>query len=145
MYTELSLGPQRFFFDREATLELYRQTIKTPGAATCDCTSCRNFSAQREKVFPQEFIQFLTALGIDHLKEWEAFNYEFGITQSGHLYGWWFLFVGYLVQGNRPKSDEESFSYWLTNQFPAGTLPVDQKYCAVEFLVRIPWVLSEAP
>jgi hypothetical protein len=147
MDKELSVGQQKVLFDREATLELYRQTITIPGADSCSCIPCKNFTAQRGNVFPQEFVQFLTTLGIDPLKEWEAFDYEFGEDQSGHLYGGWFLFVGELAEG--PDRDigpqSKPFDYWFTTSFPTGTLPIGSRYCAVEFLARIPWVLSEAP
>jgi hypothetical protein len=147
MDKQLTLGQQKVLFDREATLELYRQTITIPGAVNCSCIPCKNFTVQRGKAFPQEFVQFLTTLGIDPLKEWETFDYEFGEDQSGHLYGGWFLFVGGLVEGidMRPQPQQEPFSYWFTASFPTGTLPAGPKYCAVEFLARIPWVLAETP
>jgi hypothetical protein len=144
---ELCLGQQKVLFDREATLDLYRQTITIPGTVSCSCISCKNFTAQRGKAFSQEFVQLLMTLGIDPLKEWEAFDYDFGEDRSGHLYGGWFLFVGGLVQGmdGRPESNQEPLAYWFTGSFPTGTLPIGPKYCAVEFLARIPWVLPEAP
>jgi hypothetical protein len=145
MEAELSVGQQTVLFDREATVELYRQTITIPGADGCGCIYCKNFAAQRGKVFPEEFVQFLGALGIDPHKEWEAFDYDFGENPSGHLYGGWFLFVGGLTDGvdERPGPPQESFAYWFTSSFPNGTLPNGVKFCAVEFLARIPWVLSE--
>jgi len=147
MERELGLAKQKVLFDREATLDLYRRTLTTPGADGCTCISCKNFAAQRGKVFPEAFHQFLSELGIDALKEWEAFDYDFGLNPVGHLYGGWFLFVGGLIQGGDKgiESAQEPFAYWFTNSFPNGTLPPDLKYCAVEFFARIPWVLTAEP
>ena len=99
MEKELSVGKQKVVFDREATVELYRETITKPGADSCTCISRKNFAAQRGKVFPEAFDQFLRALGIDPLREWDAFDYDFGLNPKGHLYGGWFLFVGGLLDG----------------------------------------------
>ncbi|HMI52928.1 MAG TPA: hypothetical protein VK525_15560 [Candidatus Saccharimonadales bacterium] len=148
METELTVGQQKVVFDREATVELYRQTITDPGADTCVCIPCKNFAAQRGKVFPAPFDQFLRSLGIDPFKEWEAFGLDFGVDPNGHLYGGWFLFIGGLVEGGdkQPEPQQQKpFAYWFTASFPTGTLPIGPKYCAVEFLARIPWVLPKAP
>jgi hypothetical protein len=147
MERDLSVGQHTVLFNREATVEFYRQTITRAGADRCTCISCKNFAAQRGKLFPESFDQFLGTLGIDPCKEWEAFDYDFGEDESGHLYGGWFLFVGKLAVGSdkgigpQPKL----FDYWFTTSFPNGTLPEGVEFCAVEFLARIPWVLSEAP
>jgi hypothetical protein len=148
MEKELSLGQQKVLFDREATVELYRQTITIPGADSCSCISCKNFAAQRGRVFPEKFLQFLATLGVDPLKEWEAFDYDFDAKNtSGHLYGGWFLFAGELVAGldQRPEPREDGFAHWFTTSFPTCTLPTSAKLSAVEFLVQLPWVLSEMP
>jgi hypothetical protein len=144
---ELYLGQQKILFDREATVALYRQAIIVPGSDGCSCIGCKNFAAQRGKVFPAEFLQLLNELGADPLKEWEAFDYNFDPKKPRKhvLYGGWFLFVGALVDGfdKRPEPSEQSFAHWFTTSFPAGTLPTGLKLCAVEFLGEIPWVLSE--
>jgi hypothetical protein len=147
--TELCMGQQKILFDREATAALYRQTIVVPGADQCTCISCKNFAAQRGKVFPEEFRRLLNELGIDPLKEWEAFDYDFEpkSPRKHVLYGGWFLFAGELVEGldKRPDPKQKAFAHWFTTSFPAGTLPTGLKLCAVEFLAEIPWVLSEMP
>jgi len=109
-----------------------------PGADSCSCTSCRNFAAQRGKVFPDEFLHFLAGLGVDPLKEWEAFDYDFDARNPNQLvlYGGWFLFVGELLEGldKRPQAEKKGFAHWFTTSFPNGTLPSGLKLCAVEFL-----------
>jgi len=147
MEKELCAGQQKILFDREATLSLYRQTIVVPCADQCSCIGCKNFAAQRGKVFPGEFLQFLNELGVDPLKEWEVFDYNFDPKKPRKhvLYGGWFLFVGELVEGlnKRPAPAQQGFAHWFTTSFPAGTLPTGLKLCAVEFVGEIPWVLSE--
>lgn len=149
MEQELCLGRQKILFDREATVDLYRQTITVAGADACGCIYCKNFAAQRQNVFPAEFRRLLEGLGIDPTREWEAFEYNFDPkdTHKLVLYGGWFLFVGKLVEGaeRRPDPRTEGFKYWFTSSFPTGTLPTDVKLCAVEFLVQIPWSLPEIP
>src|SRR5438270_8892412 len=131
MEKELSVGQQKILFDRDATAALYRQTITIPGADSCSCTSCKNFAAQRAKVFPGEFIQFLIELGVDPFKEWEAFDYDFDARNPNGLvlYGGWFLFVGELVAGRdeRPRMENDGFAHWFTTSFPNGTFPQDLK------------------
>jgi hypothetical protein len=148
MEREPYVGQQKILFDREATLALYLETITVPGAEKCTCISCKNFAAQRSRVYPKEFLQFLRELGVDPIKEREAFDYDFG-PENLHmrLYGGWFLFVGELIEGvdKRPEGRPETFAHWFTTSFPTGTLPTGLKLCAVEFLAQIPWVLSELP
>jgi len=144
---ELRLDQQRILFDRDATVALYRQTITVPGANNCSCISCKNFAGQRGKTFPDQFLQFLKELGINPLKEWEAFDYDFDAKNRKRLvlYGGWFLFVGELLEGQdkRPQTHKDGFAHRFTTDFPAGTLPTGLKLCAVEFLAPIPWVLPE--
>jgi hypothetical protein len=146
MKRELSLGQQKILFDPEATAVLYRDTFTVAGADSCSCAGCKNFAFQRDKIYPGEFLQFLKELGVNRLREWEAFDYDFNSgNPNKHLYGGWFLFVGELVVGvdSPPKHAMETFTYWFTTSFPAPALPMDMKICAVEFLVQVPWVLTE--
>ena len=146
METELSLGQQKIRFDREATVTLYRDTITVPGADRCRCISCKNFAAQRRKIYPEEFLKFLNELGVDPGKEWEAFAYDSDPENpGGRVYGGWFLFSGELLEGTakRPEGASGPFAHWFTTSFPKGALSKEAKFCAVEFLAQIPWVLPE--
>jgi hypothetical protein len=86
----------------------------------------------------------LGPLGIDPRKEWEAFDYDFGVNPSGHLYGGWFLFVGELAEGpnNGIEPRQQPFVSLVHNLFPDRHVPNGLRLCALEFLVRIPGVLS---
>jgi|SRR5215469_12617055 len=146
MDKELRVGLQRVRFNCEATRGLYRDLIAVPGSERCTCISCKNFAAQRTKIFPEEFLTFLKELGVDPPHEWEAFDYDFGPENPHtHLYGGWFLFCGELIEGLDKKSElgARTFAHWFTTSFPASTLPKEVKLCAVEFLARIPWILPE--
>jgi hypothetical protein len=149
MEKELCVGQQKILFDREATVTLYQQTIMIPGADECKCNPCKNFAVQRGKLFPEEFLLILKKLGVDPLKEWEAFDYNFDpkTPRKNVLCGGWFVFAGQLVEGlnKRPESEQEQFAYWFTTSFPVGTLPTGLKLCAIEFLAQIPWVLPAIP
>jgi hypothetical protein len=149
MQKELCVGQQKILFDREATVALYHQIILIPGADQCKCIPCKNFAAQRGKLFADEFNLFLNELGIDPLKEWEAFDYNFDpkTPRKNLLYGGWFLFAGELVEGldQRPEPEQKHIAYWFTTSFPTGTLPTHLKLCVTEFLVELPWVLPEIP
>ena len=148
MKVELTVGPQRVRFDLSATHTLYEQTIRGPGAESCGCIYCKNYAAQRNRIFPAQFMSLLKELGIDATKEWEAFNYDFDVNNphSVSLYGGWFLFVGELLdRSESPPPLKNGFAYWLTTSFPTGTLPQGLALCAVEFLIELPWALDEVP
>jgi hypothetical protein len=148
MERDLLSGQQRIRFDREATAALYRDKITVPGTERCTCISCKNFAAQRDNVFPDEFLQFLKELGVEPPREWEAFDYDFGPENpESHLYGGWFVFCDEIIEGfgTTLELGSGNFAHSFTNSFPASTLPKDRKLCAVEFLARVPWVLPEAP
>lgn len=147
MQSELQIGQQMIRFDREATVALYRDTITTPDADRCTCVSCKNFAAQRSRVYPEDFLNLLEKLGITALTEWEAFDYDFDLQERpNHLYGGWFLFCGELIVGvrERPNQVETGFSYWFTSSFPTPQLPGEVKICAVEFSVQVPWIPQKA-
>jgi hypothetical protein len=136
---DLSGGAQKIVFDFNATIALYRNTITTGGADRCTCISCKNFAAQRSNAYPIEFLELLKKLGVDPLKEWEAFDYEASDVPSKHLYGGWFLFCGQLVEGGdeRLSLAEQNFVHWFTSSFPTRTLPKHARLCAVEFTAEL--------
>ena len=145
MERELVIGKQTVVFDREATIDLYRKTITVAGSEACDCIPCKNFAAQKENVFPAEFLGLLEELGIDWTKEWEAFEYDWDESNTSELvlYGGWFLFVGKLASGlETPPALRDGFAFWAATSFPTGTLPSPAQLCAIQFLTRIPWVLT---
>jgi hypothetical protein len=85
-------------------------------------------------------------LGIDPRKELEAFDDDFDLQASLHTYGGWFVFVGQLLEGHnlRPADAAQSFDFWITHSFPSASFPAGQKVCAVQFLIKVPWLLPES-
>jgi hypothetical protein len=125
MERELVIGKQAILFDRESTIDLYRKTVTGAGSNKCDCIPCKNFAAQKENVFPAEFLGLLEELGIDWTREWEAFEYDWDESNTDKLilYGGWFLFVGKLTAGlETPPALRDTFAFWVATSFPNGTL-----------------------
>jgi hypothetical protein len=122
---KIRLGGQHVRYNREATAALYEKKLTIAGADECGCTYCKNFAAQRTTIYPTGFLGLLEQLGVDQLKELEAFDYDFGQEKPIALYGGWFVFVGEIVEGKdwRPSTKLTPFSYWFTASFPIGGLP----------------------
>ena len=98
MNFELLVGHQKIRFDRDATVALYSDYIKTAGADSCTCASCRNFALQRGRAYPEQFL-LLNELGVNPGKELETFDYDFESSPGYHEYGGWFLFSGEIIEG----------------------------------------------
>ena len=146
MTASLFIGGQKIRFDHETTVQLYRETVTASGADCCDCLFCKNFARQRGVIYPEEFNILLARLGVDHLKEWEAFDLGPSDTDSKRrVYGGWFLFCGELLEEPDVRPEGQPFLFWFTKSFPNVSVPNELKICAVEFLAEIPWVLPEPP
>ena len=146
MNTNIRVGSQTLTFDREATAALYRETIATAGADACNCTSCKNFAAQRTAAYPLHFLELLERIGVDSRKELEVFDLDrVAANSTRRLYGGWFAFCGVITQGTdwRPDHNPGAFTYWTTNSFPSARFP--DGVCAIEFLCELPWIISEIP
>ena len=144
MAQEFQVSGQKIRFDREATVALYRETVTVAGANECTCTYCRNFAAHRDKAYPEEFLHLLERLGVNPLRELEAF--ELGSASDdpqSSLYGGWFVFCGELIEGVeqlRGVEEPAAFAYCFITSFPSSS---DGKLCAVYFITRIPWTIGE--
>ena len=145
MNAQLRNGQQVVNYDCVQTVRLYANAITAAGADECTCVNCKNFAAQRTKGYPETFLALLNQVGVDPMKELEAFDYDFGVEKAGHLYGGWFVFCGQLVEGIdwRPERRSGLFTYWFTNSFPSSQLP-NVSLCAIEFCVELPWVIPES-
>ncbi|MFT3915332.1 MAG: hypothetical protein QM704_14795 [Anaeromyxobacteraceae bacterium] len=88
---ELKFDRWTLHVDPVATALAYESI--SPGPEDCGCDECRNFAAQRERIYPREFLELCARLGIPPGKEGEV--YGCGGGQDGrHFYGGWFHFVG---------------------------------------------------
>ena len=109
------------------------------GAESCTCDSCENFVLARSDAFPEEFLRFLSSVGIDWRKEGEAF--EMGKDESGlYLYGGWFHFVGRVVQiGAGIDINGFRFSFDPPGQVPQADEPFrGGPISAIEFVIHLP-------
>lgn len=130
-------------YDAGASRDAYRAVSKG-GADVCTCTSCKNFAAQRANVFAAEFLTVLELLGIDPVKEDEA--WECGKDSTGlFMYGGWFHFVGRVVRTGQ-EIDVGGLRYWFSapGSTPKphdafGAMPV----AAIEFFTHLPWTIAE--
>lgn len=129
-------------YDHDATTVVYR-SITRGGASECSCSGCDNFACIRTQAYPPEFIRILSVLGIDPLKEDEAF--EYGRDDQGlHIYGGWFHFVGEVVQLGQ-RVDLDGFQFWFDpfEQVPQNDLFEPGPVSAIEFLTHLPWVSDQ--
>jgi hypothetical protein len=155
--TELRIGDQLIRFDREATVAAY-SAISHGGADACTCSGCRNFALQRNNIYPIEFLNLLNTLGIDPIKEGEAFHN--GPTGGLQSYGGWFYFVGEVVEkgenavsvcrvpipvdpNHQPLTVPDMFQYFIGTAFPRAPEAFRKPVVALEFSTLIAWVLEE--
>jgi len=154
---ELRIGDQWIRFEREATAAAY-SVISQGDADRCTCQGCRNFACQRDNIYPGQFLNLLSTLGIDPSKEGEAVHY--GQTGQLYFYGGWFYFVGEvlekgesvvtigcapkLIGGNHQLSPvPEGFQYFIGTSFPKPPKAFGSPVIAVEFSTVLPWRLDE--
>jgi hypothetical protein len=157
--TELRIGDQLISFDREATAAAYSQ-VSQGWADRCTCQGCRNFVLQRDRIYPVEFRDLLSTLGINPAKEGEAVHD--GPTGDFHSYGGWFYLVGELLEKGetvvsvRVKDDSRGFhrvevlpsssaefKYWFTLVAPKPPAIFGPRVTALEFCILLPWILQE--
>ena len=143
---DLQTGDQTIRFDREQTRRTYL-AIAQGDAERCRCASCLNFAAQRDSAYPESFRSFLDRLGIDPDKEGEV--YECGPEDELYIYGGWFYLAGEIVvRGERLVEDPATgFRCWFgdARRLPKPPADFGEKVIALEFITRIPWVLSPRP
>lgn len=115
------------------------------GADRCGCVTCRNFAAQRDRVYPASFSALLRQMGIDPSREGEVFNMVGPFEDRVRLTGGWFYFIGELVQKRERLMEAEGFQYWFQPSFPRPPAGFGEPVAAIEFSTRLPWILEEPP
>jgi len=158
--TKLRIGDQLIDFDREATVAAYSQ-VSQGWVDRCTCQGCRNFALQRDSVYPVEFRDLLSTLGIDPAKEGEAVHY--GPKGDFHSYGGWLYLVGEVLEKGEsvvsvqakdhsrgfhrievlPSSSAE-FKHRFTWVFPKPPASFGPRVTALEFFTLLTWVLGES-
>ena len=141
---ELRLGDQLVRFDHDATVAAYALMPQGDGDR-CGCVHCRNFAAQRGSIYPPNFRLLLAQIGIDPAKEGEVFDMVGPFNERLRPTGGWFYFVGEFIERGEKRVDEGEFQYWFQPSFPRPPDSFGQSVVAIEFSVRVPWVLDEDP
>ena len=140
---QMHRGDQIIYYDKQRTIEAYA-SLRMGACEECGCTYCRNFAAQRDKAYPDDFRLILGSLGIDFTKEGEV--YECGPEDDLSLYGGWFYFAGQLIQaGERLTGASSGFQYYFVDakRLPKPPASFGANVAAIEFYTKIPWVLSD--
>lgn len=142
---EIRFGDQLIRHDRTRTREGYA-TMTSGGADDCGCSYCRNFVAQRATVYPAKFTSLLDQLGIDPSKEGEV--YELGDAGNGkRFYGGWLFFCGQILEPGERRIDDAEIQYWIADGHtlppPTGDFGLD--LLALDFTMKLPWILPEEP
>lgn len=141
---ELRLGDQMALYDRDATAVAYG-LMPSARADRCGCVHCRNFAAQRDSIYPNEFRGLLTHLGIDLHKEGEVYDKIGPFDLRNRPTEGWFYFVGQLIAPGEKLMQVGDFQYWFQPSFPRPPACFGQRVAAVEFSLEVPWVLDENP
>ncbi|HET8825026.1 MAG TPA: hypothetical protein VFM77_07850 [Terriglobales bacterium] len=138
--TELRIGDQFIRFDRQATIAVY-SAISQGDAERCGCQGCRNFIIQRNAIYPREFRDLLTKIGIEVTKEGEAVHE--GPKDNAHFYSGWFYFFGEVIEkGESCVSLGENFKYFVRTALHPPKAFGNMR-AAVEFSTVLPWLLAE--
>lgn len=140
---EFRLGDQVICYDRGATATAY-DAVASGDADRCGCVYCRNFAAQRAKVYPPDFLLLLEQLGIDPNKEGEVYDAAGPFELSIRPTGGWFYFVGELIQTGERLIQSGDFQYWFQPTFPRAPACFGESVAAIEFAAKVPWVLDES-
>lgn len=133
-------------YDPKATSEAY-QKIEMGTPELCLCSFCQNYLAQREGLFPPEFIKLTKQFGINILKETEVFHMK-ELHQGVHLYSGWYHLVGHikgkLHENNTWDAINDKFSFRLMNKRElAYKVFANKPLVQLESRFVLKWVLNK--
>ncbi len=130
-----------FECDPDHTKNAYALVLRG-GAKTCSCNICRNYSAQRQPIFPQEIMQLFNQTGVDSAKDAEIYHMTRDV--QGHYYGGWFHFIGKIKKKNSPVQATSDFQVDFAEKGDlAHETLVGESLVQVDFYTHLPWVLDE--
>src|SRR5262247_1462627 len=137
---KIRLGDQTIRHDPERTRTAYA-SVTTESAEGCGCPYCRNFLAQRSRVYPEQFCQVLDQLGIAPEKEGDLF--EVGPEGSLVIYNGWFYLAGELIEaGERLTDGGPGLQYFFrASHRPKAFADFGEDVLALEFSAKLPWVI----
>jgi hypothetical protein len=145
-----------FEVDFERTKEIYEK-IETGSPEGCVCNECKNFIANREKIYPIEIKNLLNELGIDYKKESEIYH-NCKLENGKHFYGGWYHFKGKIVEGkdckiNLPNGGSTFDTIPINEDFQIGFMKgsassffdkeESKNLIQIEFFANSDWVIDK--
>jgi len=134
--------------DEDATRQAQEKLIS--GAEKCTCEDCKWFSANRDRVLPQEFKDMLRTFGIDYKKDIEVTCVD--LAPNEKLYGGWFHANGEVVIGGEEKVAQRGgakvselrfvplvpdFEILFSNRDHLAGKDFPRPICQIEFSVKV--------
>jgi len=126
------------------------------GADSCICSDCKNYSAYRDNVFPEEIKELFCALGVDFRKEVEIWAMQ-KLENGLHEISGWFHFKGKIISGINCRKPLETGNGYAVNLTPINEnfeigftsgndltfFDNKKELVQVEFVTAIPWVIDK--
>jgi hypothetical protein len=156
MTKEVTYKDWKFEVCFNRTKEVYKK-VEMGSPEVCKCNDCKNFSANREHIYPIEFKEILKEFGIDYKKESETCHYC-KLADGKHLYGGWFHFKGMIVEGidckiNHPNGGSTFESIPINENFRIAFMKdsslsffdkeESENLIQIEFLANSDWVIDK--
>lgn len=145
-----------FEVDYERTKEVYGE-LPSGSPERCTCSDCKNYSVNRENIYPQEIKNLLSELGIDYKKEVEIYSIC-RLNNGQYQYGGWFHFKGRIKVGRDCKVDlgggtsqfqletiTDGFDIGFTKDFALRYFEDEEKndLIQIEFTAISDWVIGK--
>ena len=156
MKKEITYKDWKFEVDFDRTKEIYDE-VEMGSPERCECNNCKNFSANREIIYPTEVKNLFAKLGIDYKKESEICHYC-KLENGKHFYGGWFHFKGKILEGkdckvNLPSGGSTFDTVSITDDFGIGFMKgsslsffdkeESENLIQIEFLSNSDWVIDK--
>ena len=148
----IELGTLTFLCDPEATRKAYAAVAES-NPEECGCAFCLNYIAARPRTYAPPVGDILKRLGIDPVREAEA--YVCGPVKTAWQYAGFVHFIGELVSRNPREamgtltspSDSRMFDVVLMDKGQALVPEAfgESSVVQLEFSVMVPWVLEDPP
>jgi len=156
MKKEVTYKDWRFEVEYNRTKEVY-DNIEMGSPEGCECNDCKNFSANRENMYPTEIKELLEQFGVDYKKESEICHYC-KLENGKHFYGGWFHFKGKIIEGidckvNLPNGGSTFDTIPINENFQIGFMKgsdlsffdkeESKDLIQIEFLANSDWVIDK--
>jgi len=156
MKKEITYKDWVFEVDFNRTKEVYDK-IEMGSPEGCECNDCKNFSANRENIYPTEVKKLLEEFGVDYRKESEICHYC-KLESGKHFYGGWFHFKGKMIDGkdckiNHPNGGSTFDSIPINDDFKIAFMKgsdlsffdkeESKDLIQIEFLANSEWVIDK--